>query len=63
MLKDSLKQKPEDHCNTAPDKVIKTYVGGTHASNGYPQHMFSWRNKKNIYFLDLIWSYAKKIPF
>ena len=21
------------------------------ASNGYPQHMFSWRNKKNIYLI------------
>ena len=29
----------------------KTYVVGTcycGASNEYPQHMFSWRNKKNI---------------
>ena len=30
------------------------------ASNKYPQHMFSWRNKKNIYFQmkkHLIWRY------
>ena len=44
---------------------------GTHqkrlrsASNEYPQHMFSWRNKKK-YYLDtpsyfLIWSYTEKI--
>ena len=37
-----------------PDKhfsyfSIKTYVLGRRgASNGYPQHKFSWRNKKNI---------------
>ena len=24
------------------------------ASNEYPQHMFSWRNKKNIIWIDLI---------
>ena len=29
------------------------------ASNEYPQHMFSWRNKKNILWIPpLIWSYA-----
>ena len=32
---------------------MKTYVVGTHwkrlrASNEYPQHMFSWRNNKDI---------------
>ena len=28
------------------------------ASNEYPQHMFSWRNKKTIYRISpLIWSY------
>ena len=27
-------------------------------SNEYPQHMFSWRNKKNIFLIPpLIWSY------
>ena len=28
------------------------------ASNEYPQHVFSWRNKKNIYLnIRLIWIY------
>ena len=30
-------------------------------SNEYPQHMFSWRNKKNIYLPTLIWTYD--LPF
>ena len=29
-------------------------------SNEYPQHMFSWRNKENIYLdIPLFWSYAE----
>ena len=36
---------------------MKTSAWGT--SNVYPQHMFSWRNKKNILWLPaLIWSYV-----
>ena len=26
-------------------------VSGAVASNGYPQHMFSWRNKKKIFHI------------
>ena len=30
------------------------------SSNEYPQHMFSWRNKENIYLdIPLFWSYAE----
>ena len=32
------------------------------ASNEYPQHTFSWRNKKNIYRIpSLIWTYAEAL--
>ena len=38
----------------------KTYdVALRGASNEYPQHMFSWRNKKNnMWILSRIWSYT-----
>ena len=34
--------------NVALISLQKTYVVDTHTSNEFPQHMFSWRNKKNI---------------
>ena len=39
------------------DENMLWYYWG--ASNEYPQHMFSWRNKKNIYLISpLIWGFA-----
>ena len=45
---------------------MKTYVVGTHrgTSNEYPQHMLSWRNKKNIMWIPpLICSYDGYVWF
>ena len=40
---------------------MKAYFVGTH-SNEYPQHMFSWRNKKNINKYILVEKICLKIP-
>ena len=40
------------------EKPLEVYQWGP--SNEYPQHMFSWRNKENIYLdIPLFWSYAE----
>ena len=60
---DTFQPKSTDVFLISPQKHMLWYsleVPNWGTSNEYPQHMFSWRNKKNIYVATpIIWSYVE----